>query len=42
MFSNSTADNTGYMALFVRPNPDFVGTSYSPIPLGEMALEKLL
>jgi len=28
--------NTGYTAHSVRPNPDFVGTSYSPIPLSEI------
>jgi len=32
--------NTGYTTHFVRPNPDFVGTSYSPIPLGEGAIYK--
>ena len=28
--------NTGYTAHFVRPNPDFVGASYSPEPLSSM------
>jgi len=31
--SHETAPNMGYMAHFVCQNPDFIGTSDSPIPL---------
>ena len=33
--------NAGYTAHCVRPNPDFVGTSYSPIPLSAPFLQGL-
>ena len=32
-----TSYNTCYTAYFAHPNPDFVGTSYSPKPLYEMS-----
>lgn len=32
----ATADNAGCMVHFIRQNPDFVRTSYSPTQLGDM------